>query len=464
MNEFIENKIFAEIEVGDTASLTRTISSNDIQLFAFMSGDVNPAHVDSEYAKSDMFHKIIAHGMWGGSMISTVLGTMLPGPGTIYLGQTFKFLKPVAIGDTITAKVTVTEKKSEKNILTLNCSCTNQSGKEVISGVAEVIAPTEKVKRKRVKLADIEFVKPDGQNMPHRAISMAAGLKPLKTAIVHPADSYSLQAAIDAAQDGLIEAILVGPEDKIRAVAKDAGLDISKYTIIPTKHSHEAAQKAVAMAKNGEVEALMKGKLHTDELMQAVIDKELGLRTARRMSHVFMADIPNFGRPLFVTDAAVNINPNLAEKVDIVQNAVDLYRIIGLGTPRVAILSAIETVNEDIPSTLDATALCKMAERGQITGALLDGPLAFDNALSEEAAEIKGIHSNVAGKADMLVVPDLESGNILLKQLMLFSNAEIAGIVMGAKVPVILPSRASNETSRKASCALALLYVRGKNA
>lgn len=460
MEDFIENKIFSEIEIGDNASIHRTLTNNDIQLFAFMSGDVNPAHVDAEYAKDDMFHKIIAHGMWGGSMISTILGTMLPGPGTIYLSQTFKFLKPVAIGDTITAKVTVTEKKPEKNILVLACSCSNQAGKEVISGIAEVMAPTEKVRRKRVKLIDIEF-KQDG-NAIHRAITMAKGLVPLKTAIVHPADSHSLQAAIDAAEEGLIEAILVGPEEKIRKVASDANIDISKYTIIPTQHSHAAAQKAVEMANKGEIEAIMKGKLHTDELMGAVIDKALGLRTARRMSHIFMADIPNFARSLFVTDAAININPSLSDKVDIVQNAIDLFRIIGLGMPRVAILSAVETVNEDIPSTLDATALCKMAERGQITGAMLDGPLAFDNALSQEAAEIKGIHSHVAGQADILVVPDLESGNILLKQLMLFSHADIAGMVMGAKVPIILPSRSSNEMSRKASCALALLYARGQ--
>jgi len=461
MDGYIENKTFDEIEVGDTASVEHTLTNKDIQLFALMSGDVNPAHLDEEYAKSDMFHKIIAHGMWGGSLISTVLGTQLPGPGTIYLGQTFRFLKPVALGDVITAMVTVTAKSVEKHIVTLDCVCLNQEGKKVITGVAEVIAPQEKVRRKRIQLKEITLSQ-DGEPVCHRAIIMAKGLAPIKTAIVHPADVYSLKSAIDAAEEGIIEAILVGPEDKIRHVAKEAKLDISKYKIIPTMHSNAAAEKAVEMAHSGEIDAIMKGKLHTDELMGAVVDKASGLRTARRMSHVFMAEIPNFARPLFVTDAAVNISPNLAEKVDIVQNAVDLFRIIGLGTPRVAILSAVETVNEDIPSTLDATALCKMAERGQITGALVDGPLAFDNAISEEAAKIKGIHSHVAGKADILVVPDLESGNILLKQLTLLSNAAIAGIVMGAKVPIILPSRSSNGISRKASCALAQLYVRGK--
>ena len=461
MKDYIENKTFDEIKLGDSASVEHTLTNKDIQLFALMSGDVNPAHLDAEYARSDKFHKIIAHGMWGGSLISTVLGTQLPGPGTIYLGQTFRFLKPVALGDVIKAKVTVTAKNEEKHIITLDCVCLNQNDQKVITGVAEVIAPQEKVRRKRIHLKEIAFSQ-DGEPTCHRAIIMARGLEPIKTAIVHPVDIYSLKSAIEAAEDGIIEAIFVGSEEKIRHVAREANLDIKKYTIIPTKHSNAAAEKAVEMVHAGEVAAIMKGKLHTDELMQAVINKEHGLRTARRMSHVFMAEIPNFSRPLFVTDAAININPGLADKVNIVQNAVDLFRIIGFGTPRVAILSAVETVNEDIPSTLDATALCKMAERGQITGALIDGPLAFDNAISEDAARMKGIHSHVAGKADILVVPDLESGNILLKQLTLLSNAAIAGIVMGACVPIILPSRSSNEISRKASCALAQLYVRGK--
>ena len=424
-----------------------------------MSGDVNPAHLDEEYAKSDMFHKIIAHGMWGGSFISTVLGTELPGPGTIYLNQTFKFLKPVAIGDTITARVTVTAKKPEKHIVTLDCVCINQNGKEVIKGEAVIIAPTEKVKRKRIRLPDIEFKKEECPNY-HRIICMAEGLEPLKTAVVHPTDSNSLKGAVSSAKAGILEPILIGPEAKIKKLAKDEKTDISSYTIINTKYSHEAAEIAVTMAKKGEVEALMKGKLHTDELMKEVVNKERGLRTGKRVSHVIMADIPAYPKPLFVTDSAINISPTLSEKRDILQNAVDLFRSLDLGTPRVAIISAIEMVNENIPSTLDATALCKMAERGQITGALLDGPLAFDNAVSEEAAKTKNIHSQVAGKADILVVPDLESGNILLKQLTLFSGASVAGVIMGAQVPIILTSRSSGELARTASSALALLSVR----
>jgi len=459
MDSFIENKTFDEIDTGDTASVEHMLTQKDIQLFAVMSGDVNPAHLDEEYACSDMFHEIIAHGMWGGSLISTVLGTQLPGPGTIYLGQTFRFLKPVGIGDTVTARVTVKSKDEKKKRLILNCVCLNQDGKEVITGEAEVIAPTEKVKRKRIKLPEIEF-KDEECPHHHQAICMVHDLEPLKTAIVHPADAVSLRGAVEATQDGIIDAVLVGPEDKIRKVAEEENIDLSPYTIIPTPHSHAAAAMAVQMVHEGKVEALMKGKIHTDELMLAVMDKQKGLRTGRRMSHVAMLDIPKFPRPLYVTDAAINIQPNLAQKVDIVQNAIDLFLVVNRRAPRVAVLSAVETVNADIPSTLDATALCKMAERGQITGALLDGPLAFDNALSEEAAEIKGIRSQVAGKADILVVPDLESGNILFKQLVLLSGAHMAGIVMGAQVPIILTSRASSSIARKASCALALLTVR----
>ena len=459
MDGIIQNKIFDEIDIGDTASVEHMLTQKDIQLFAVMSGDVNPAHLDEEYARSDMFHEIIAHGMWGGSLISTVLGTQLPGPGTIYLGQTFRFLKPVGIGDTVTARVTVKEKDEKKKRLILDCVCLNQDGKEVITGEAEVIAPTEKVKRKQIRLPEIEF-KDEECPHHHQAICMVHGLEPLKTAVVHPADAVSLRGAVEATEDGIIEAVLVGPEDKIRAVAEEENIDLSPYTIIPTPHSHAAAEMAVQMVHEGKVEALMKGKLHTDELMLAVMDKQKGLRTGRRMSHVAMLDIPKFPRPLYVTDAAINIQPNLTQKVDIVQNAIDLFLAVNKTVPRVALLSAVETVNQDIPPTLDATALCKMAERGQITGALLDGPLAFDNAISEEAADIKGIRSQVAGKADILVVPDLESGNILFKQLVLLSGAHMAGIVMGAQVPIILTSRASSAIARKASCALALLTVR----
>jgi len=462
MTDYIENRTFEEIKVGDSASVQHALTYKDIQLFAVMSGDVNPAHLDRRYAESDMFHKIIAHGMWTGSLISTVLGTQLPGPGTIYLEQTFHFFKPVGIGDIITAKVTVISKDDKGKIVELDCVCINQDGKEVMKGVAKVLAPLEKVKMPRIILPKVHFEK--GQRPNHsRIMGLTEGLEPLITAVVHPVDKLSLEGAVEAHQANLIKAILIGPEERIRAVAKEEKLDISGLMIISTPHSHAAAETAVQLVNEGEAEAIMKGAIHTDELLHPIMDKITGLRTARRISHISVLDTPAYPRSLFVTDAAINIFPTLSDKKDIIQNAIDLFHAVEQKTPRVAILSAAETVNENIPSTLDATALCKMAERQQIEGALLDGPLAFDTALSEEAARVKHITSQVAGRADILVVPDLESGNILLKQFTLLSKATMAGIVMGAKVPVILTSRSSDIFSRKASCALALLWARNSS-
>jgi phosphate acetyltransferase/phosphate butyryltransferase len=292
---------------------------------------------------------------------------------------------------------------------------------------------------------------------------MAAGLAPLRTAVVHPVDAPSLLGAIEAARAGLIVPVLVGPEARIRATAAQAGVDLAAYEIIATEHSHAAAEAAVALARAGRVEALMKGALHTDELLHAVLDRALGLRTARRLSHVFVIDTPGYPKPLFVTDAAINLYPSLTDKRDIVQNAIDLAHALGLPEPKVAILSAVETVNESIRSTVDAAALCKMADRGQITGALLDGPLAFDNAVSAEAAATKGIVSRVAGSADILVVPDVEAGNMLAKQLEYLAGAEIAGVVLGARVPIVLTSRADQTPARLASCAIALLMARQRS-
>ncbi len=457
----IENKTFDEMKIGDTASIKHRVLQKDIELFSIMCGDVNPAHLDPTYAKGDMFHKIIAQGMWGASFFSTVLGTELPGPGTIYLDQTLKFEQPIFIGDSITISVTVSSKKAGKyNIVELDCQCINQDNKVVISGLATVIAPDKKMKLEASVLPTATLKMPIREW--YKKLASKSSMAPLKTAIVHPVDALSLQGAIESAQAGLIIPILVGPKDKIQAAAKENNLDISSYKLIPTLHSLEAAEKAVALARSGEVEALMKGKIHTDELMHAVIDKDKGLRTARRMSHIFAMDVPNYFKPLFITDAAINLFPHLTEKVDIVQNAIDLFQALGMGTPKVAIVSAVETVNEKIPSTLDACALCKMAERGEITGGILDGPLAFDNAISVESAKVKGIISEVAGDADIIVVPDVESGNMLYKQMTYLSGAEAAGIVIGATVPIILTSRGSDTLSRQASCAMALHYVRNK--
>jgi phosphate acetyltransferase len=292
-----------------------------------------------------------------------------------------------------------------------------------------------------------------------RLIARAKGVQPAKTLVVHPCDETSLRGAVEAAEAGLIVPVLVAPAAKLKAVASQYNIDISKYEIVDVPHSDAAAAKAVEMIHAGQGELLMKGSLHTDELMRAVTTSKGGLRTARRISHVFVMDAPTYAETLFITDAAINIFPDLDVKRDIVQNAIDLWTQCGLGTPRVAILSAVETVTSKIPSTIDAAALCKMADRGQITGGILDGPLAFDNAVDPESARIKGIKSEVAGRAQILVVPNLEAGNMLAKNLSLMAKADAAGIVLGARVPIILTSRADSVRARMASCAVAVLYA-----
>src|SRR6476620_129999 len=287
-------------------------------------------------------------------------------------------------------------------------------------------------------------------------------LNPIATAVAHPCESSVLVAVLEAAAKGLITPILVGPAAKIEEVAKKSGLTLGETRIVDAPHSHGAAAKAVELIRNGEAGLLMKGSLHTDELLGAVVARETGLRTGRRISHVFIMDVPTYHKVLLVTDAAINISPTLEDKLDIVQNAIDLAVALGVQTPKVAILAAVETVTSKMPSTIDAAALCKMADRGQITGGLLDGPLAFDNAISKEAARIKGIKSAVAGDPNILLVPDLEAGNILAKQLSFLANADSAGLVLGARVPVILTSRADSVRSRIASCAVAMLLAHAR--
>ena len=297
-----------------------------------------------------------------------------------------------------------------------------------------------------------------------RLITATKKLAPLPTAVAHPCDETSLQGALEAARAGMIVPILVGPKERMQNIAKSRGLDIAGVDMIDVPHSQAAAEKAVELVRTGKAELLMKGSLHTDELLGAVTRRETGLRAGRRISHVFVMDVPTHDHTLFITDAAVNIAPDLLAKRDIVQNAIDLYAGLGLGRPRVAILSAVETVTPNIPSTIDAAALCKMADRGQITGGELDGPLAFDNAISREAAHVKGITSPVAGQAEILVVPDLEAGNMLAKNLTFLSGADAAGIVLGARVPIILTSRADKVRTRMASAAVAMLLAYSRQA
>jgi len=423
-----------------------------------MSGDMNPAEMDPDYARSDLFHHVVAHGMWSGSLISAVLGTQLPGPGTIYLSQDLHFHAPVSLGDTIDVIVTVTGKDPRLHRVNFHCCVRNQYGVDVIFGAAEVQAPTEKIHCEPV---DFPAVQVAGHQRFRQLRAQVKGQPALPTAIAHPCDEVAIASAVEAAQQGLIQPILIGPAAKIRAAAKQAGLDIAAYRLVDTPHSHAAAAQAVLMVKSGEARLLMKGSLHTDELMHAVL-AEPGLHTERRLSHAYLMDVPSYERLLLVTDAAINIAPSLAEKRDIIQNAVDLAHVLGIPMPKVAVLSAVETINPAMPSTLDAAALCKMAERGQITGGIVDGPLAFDNAVSLAAAREKGIQSKVAGMADILVVPDLESGNMLAKQLTFLAGADAAGVVMGAQVPIILTSRADTPRTRIASCIVAVLLAQAK--
>jgi phosphotransacetylase/acyl dehydratase len=452
----IENRTFDEIKVGDSVSLSHTLTEKDIELFAAVSGNVNPVHVDPAFARDDMFHQVIAHGMWTGALISTLLGTELPGPGTIYRSQTLKFPHPVVVGDTVVATVTVREKHAPRDVV-LDCRVVDQAGKVVMEGVADVIAPDKKVKRPRVTMPEVRMEEPGARH--RELIAKTEGHDLLRTAVVNPTDHVSLTSAIEAARAKLIVPILVGPSDAIEAAAKAGSIAISGYEVVAAPNAEAAAAKAVDLVLAGKADAIMKGALHTDVLMHAVVAGPQNLRTERRLSHVFVMDVPTYPRPLLITDAAINIYPDLEAKRDIVQNAIDLAHALGIKKPKVAILSAVEVVTPKIKSTIDAAALCKMADRGEITGGILDGPLAFDNAVSAAAAKTKHIVSPVAGQADILVVPDLESGNMLAKQLEYLAEATGAGVVVGAQVPIILTSRADTILTRMASCAVALLLA-----
>ena len=455
---FLVNKTYDEIRVGDSSSLTRTLMPEDVKLFAILTGDVNPSVIDPSYSASGLFREVIAHGMWSGSLISTVLGTQFPGPGTILIDQSLHFSRPVTIGDTITITVTAKQKFDHSKHVNFDCVCTNQEGLQVVRGTAEVLAPTEKVSRlQEVHMPEIRI--DDKHQRYVQLLDRVKGLEPIPTAVAHPCDEESLKGPVQAFQAGIIEPILVGPENKIRAVAEEFGIDLHGIRIVHAAHSHDSAALAVSLVRTGDAEALMKGSLHTDELMGEVVARANGLRTSRRISHVFIMDVPTYHRPLLITDAAINIAPTLEDKADIIRNAIELAHIIGIPEPKVAILSAVETVNPKIQSTLDAAALCKMADRGQIKGGILDGPLAFDNAVSIVAAKTKGIKSAVAGHAEILVVPDLESGNMIAKQLEYLANALTAGIVLGTKVPIVLTSRADSAETRTASCVIAALIA-----
>ena len=453
----IENHTFDELAVGDKHTYARTLTPEDFERFSRAAGELDPAAVESGLVTTNGFEAIAGAAGWAGALVASVIAGQFPGLGSQLVRQSLADQGPAAPGDAVTLAVSV-RAKGEGRRVTLDLRAVNQRGEAILAGSAEVVAPAEKIARGRVRGRSDE-IHEKGRRY-RQLLDLVRGFKPLRTAVVHPCDEASLVGAVEAAREKLIEAVLVGPEEKIRRAAELANVDLAGFEIVDAQHSHAAAVAAVAMAREGKVEALMKGALHTDELMRAVVDATNGLRTARRITHVFAIDAPNYPRPLFITDAAVNIYPNLLDKRDIIQNAIDMVRALGIITPRVAILSAVETVSPDIHSTIDAAALCKMADRGQISGGILDGPLAFDNAVSDEAARTKGIVSPVAGRADILVAPDFEAGNMLAKQLEYLAEAEMAGIVLGARVPIMLTSRADKTIARLGSCAIALLLAR----
>ncbi len=456
MNDIIENKMFDEIQVGDQASLTRALDRDGVEALAIITGNYNLIDLDPGPADTSMYGQGGGQAGWFAVLFATLTGTRLPGLGSIAQHIDVRLHRPVAISVPVTATATVQEKRAETGVVLLECQAVDPTGEKVASGFVEVRAPKEKM---RHELLDLPKVQLHRNNRYLELLKACEDLPALSCAVVHPCSADSLRGAVEAAEQGLIDPILIGPEDKIRAVADQAGLDIRPYRLAPAEHSHHSAEIAVAMVLSGEAQTLMKGSLHTDEMLGEVVKKVGGLRTERRISHCFLLSVPTYPRPIIITDAAINIAPTLEDKHDIIQNAIDLAHAIGIAEPKVAILSAVETVTNKIPSTLEAGALCKMADRGQITGGILDGPLAFDNAIDEQAAQTKGIKSPVAGKADILVVPDLEAGNMLAKQLTFMAGAEAAGILLGARVPIVLTSRADSTQTRLASCAVAVLFA-----
>jgi phosphate butyryltransferase len=447
-----ENRLYDELKPGDTATIKRVCTANDLYIFAHASGNLNPLHRPDESGEAHA--EAIAPSMWVGALVSAVLGNILPGAGTLYKAQSFTFFDRVHVGDELTVTVTVAEKLAEGRVR-LDTRVTGRGGDRVAEGIAEVLAPLRKV---RFDDSDV----PDLLVQRHRhfdhLLKACEGLAPIVTAVVVPEDKISLGGALLAAQHGLIRPILVGSAKTIAAVAGEIGADLAGVEILDVPGDDAAAAAAVALVRAGKAEALMKGHLHTDALLHHVLKHDSGLRTSRRLTHVFVMDVPGLDHVLIVSDAAINIAPDLAAKVDITQNAIDIALALGIERPKVGVLSAVETVNPQIPSTIDAAVLAKMADRGQIKGGVVDGPLAMDNAIDVAAARTKGITSLVAGHAEVLIVPNLEAGNMLAKELVFVAQAEAAGLVLGATVPIILTSRADGEKARLASCAIAALY------
>jgi len=454
---FIESKTYDEISVGDTARTEHVLTTEDAMAFASISGFHSMLNSEELLDRAGGIPPT-GPNMWCASLISGLFSMNIPGPGCTLTNVSLAFHNRIHVGDRILVKVQVTGKDDATKSVTFDCQASNGDGASIFSGTAQLIAPPKKLRWSTLPVPELIV------NNPYRhylgLIARATSKPPVKTAVVWPCDEVSLGGAIQAYKDKLIVPVLVGSAAKIRGLADTLQLDLGAIQIVDIDVSRMAASKAVELARLGEVQMLMKGSLHTDELMSAVVSREGGMRTGRRISHVFALDVPSYHKTLFVTDAAVNIQPDLETKISILQNAIDMMVTLEVVNPKVAILSAVESVNPAIPSTLDAAALCKMVDRGQITGAIVDGPLAFDNAISSEAARIKKINSPVAGDPDLLMVPNLEAGNILFKELQYLAGALAAGVVVGAKVPIVLTSRADGELARMASCALGVLLAK----
>jgi phosphotransacetylase/acyl dehydratase len=451
----LENKTLDELNVGDTAELRRLVTADDLYVFAVASGNFNPMHLPEIDGDGDGKTDAVAPGMFVASLISAVLGTLLPGPGTLYRAQKLEFHTRAHAGDELVSHVKVREKDAD-GIVTLDTEVRRLADNAlIVSGKAKVFAPPRKFIAEDLEVPGLVVQR-------HRhfdaLLEKAKPLPPIITAVVLPEDENSLGGAVLAAKETIITPILIGDPAKIIAVAKAMGEDISAFEIVEAAGPDAAARMACTLVNQGRAAAVMKGHIHTDELLKPMLDKDNGLRMGKRFTHVFVMDVPGMPHPIMVTDAAINIAPDLATKVDIVQNAIDLAISLGTEVPRVGVLSAVETVNPAIQSSIDAALLSKMAERGQIKGGFVDGPLAMDNAVDLAAAHTKGIRSEVAGRANILVVPGIDAGNMLAKQLSFISHAEGAGLVLGAKVPVILNSRSDSSMSRLASCAVAALH------
>jgi len=447
----LSNRPFDSLTVGETASITKVLTSRDLVVFAHASGNLNPLHL----AEHDKDAAATAPSLWLAALLSAVLGGRLPGPGTRFETLNLVFKDRAHLGDRIQASVEVIEMVPPAQI-TVALTVTELSRNQVLAvGEALLHAPTQSMSFDSPDLPELML-----QEHRHadRFLEACHDLDPLTTAVVAPEKPSALEGALDAMEAHLIAPILVGNPDRIKAAAEALGITLSSdIPIIRADSAHEAAVLAVKAVHDGQARAIMKGHLHTDQLLKPIIARDGGLRGDRRLSHIFVMDVPGHARPVLVTDAAINIAPDLTTKVDITQNAIDLAQALGTPTPKVGILSAVETVTPAIPSTLDAAVLSKMAERGQIKGGIVDGPLAMDNAIDISAAQTKGIVSMVAGRADVLVAPNLETANVLAKDLTYMAHAEGAGLVLGARVPIMLTSRADDAKSRQLSAALAVL-------